>query len=117
MQKVNVVAITTATLEEKTNVSLKVCSLNYYLLQNTCKAEDASSKPVYGIRVELTNKGALIDSAEISDVTSSMERGKFLLSLLSKNTVTPTSLLDVIEDYLVIEYEYNYDYSSLEETA
>ena len=118
MQKVNVVAITTATLEEKSCISSKLCSLNYYLLQNTCKAEHTSSKPVFGIRVELTNKGSLIDTAEISDITSSLERAKYLLDLLSRNTVTPISLLDVIEDYLVIQYDYDCEYSTLkEETA
>lgn len=108
MQKVNVVAITTAVLEEMSDVPLQVCSLNYYLLQNTCMAEEDANLPVYGIRVELTNQGRLIDAAEICDVTASMERGKYLINLLSKNTVTPISLLNVIEDYLAIEYDIDY---------
>jgi hypothetical protein len=108
MQKVNVVAITTAVLEEMTDVPSKLCSLNYYLLQNTCMAEGAANLPVYGIRVELTNTGRLVDSAEICDVTTSMERGKYIISLLSKNTVTPVSLFDVIADYLAIEYDIDY---------
>jgi hypothetical protein len=116
MQKVNVVAITTANLGERTEEEAKVCSLNYYLLQNTCMAEGAANAPVYGIRVELTEFGRLLDSAEISDVTTSMESGKYLINLLSNNTVTPVSLKDVIEDYLVVENDIDYS-TVIAETA
>lgn len=108
MRKVNVVAITTAILEVRTDLETKVCSLNYYLLQNTSVADGYSILPVYGVRVELTDMGRLIDEAEFCDVTISIERGKYLLNLLSNNTVTPVSLKDVIEDYLAIEYDIDY---------
>jgi hypothetical protein len=108
MRKVNVVAITTAIFEERTDVETKVCSLNYYLLQNTSTADGYAILPVYGIRVELTNMGRLVDSAELCDVTVSIERGKYLINLLSNNTVTPVSFKDVIEDYLAIEYDIDY---------
>lgn len=116
MQKVNVVAISTAILGELTDSQAKVCSLNYYLLQDTCTAEGAANKPVFGIRVELTNMGRLVDTAEICDVTTSIERGKYLINLLSNNTVTPVSLVDVIEDYLAIEYDIDYN-AAIVETA
>jgi hypothetical protein len=105
MQKVNVVATASIVLGDLPEKSQKACSLDYYLIQNECFMEDAEVSPVYGVRVDFLEAGHLVNSAEISDVTASIESGKYLINLLSKNTVTPTSLIDVIEDYLVSEYD------------
>jgi hypothetical protein len=114
MQKVNVVSSTTIVLGDLPENSLKACSLVYYLIQNLCSTDGAENRPVYGIRVELLEMGKLVNVSELSDVTVSIERGKYLMNLLSKSAVTPLSLIDVIEDFLAVEYDTQYNMVTVE---
>jgi hypothetical protein len=109
MQKANVVASTTIVLGELPENSLKACSLVYYLIQNLCTADENENRPVYGIRVELLEMGKLVHASELNDVTASIEKGKYLLNLLSKNAVTPISLMDVIEDFMAVDLDIQYN--------
>jgi hypothetical protein len=114
LQKVNVVASTTIVLGDLPENSLKACSLAYYLIQNSCAADGLENKSVYGIRVELLEMGKLVEASELKDITSSNEKGKYLLALLSKNAVTPVSLSDVIEDFMAADYDTQYSAVTVE---
>lgn len=75
--------------------------LIYTLLEGRCSEEEFRSIPVYGIRTELLYDGKLTDSCEVCDVTTKKDMAAGLLELLSRNTVTPCTLKDVVEDFLV----------------
>ncbi|MDR3552248.1 MAG: DUF6514 family protein [Clostridia bacterium] len=77
--------------------------LLYSLLENTCMAEGLEGTPVFGIRAELVSGGSVIDSSEVRDITPSRNKATVLMDLLAKNTVTPCTLKDVIEDYIAVE--------------
>lgn len=109
MRKVNVVASTTTVFGDLPENPLNACSLVYYLIQNPCMADESENRLVYGIRVELLEMGKLVNVSEINDITASIENGKYLLNLLSKNTVTPTGLMDVVEDFVAVEYDIQYN--------
>ncbi len=66
--------------------------MTYYLLAE----ENLEGAEQYGVRVE-SETG---DRAEVRKVTISSRSILELLGLLMRNTVTPVSLQDVIEDWL-----------------
>lgn len=72
--------------------------LTYFLLQNFSRSDELSVTLLYGVKAVLTNSGAVVDSAEIMDVTSSKEQCIALIRLLERNTVTPATLADVVYD-------------------
>lgn len=72
--------------------------VSYYLLQNINRREELGVSLLYGVKVVLANSGRVIDSAEVSDVTSLKNKCVALIELLAKNTVTPATLADVVYD-------------------
>ena len=54
----------------------------------------------FGIEARLYSGDKLIDEAAVNDVTCSQDEAIAMIGILSKNTVTPVTLKDVIEDYI-----------------
>lgn len=75
--------------------------LVYSLVECSCRAEGLESVSVFGIRTELICEGKITDKAEIEDITSVEAQAVELLNALCDNTVTPCTLKDVVEDYIV----------------
>lgn len=67
-------------------------SLSYSVL-----VDEAQAPTRYGVRVAELSTGEL---AEALDVTSKPERAHELIGQLARNTVTPTTLADVVGDWL-----------------
>ena len=60
--------------------------------------EDGSGA-AYGVRITARQNGAQT-CAEICDITSREEKIRALFALLSRGTVTPETLRDVVEDWV-----------------
>jgi hypothetical protein len=54
----------------------------------------------YGVCAKLYLADKLVDESSVSDVTCSKSEMITLIEALSRNTVTPVTLRDVIEDYI-----------------
>lgn len=101
-QKNNIVV--TKTNGEKIIKELSVgnSKLVYRLIKNT-KSIDGQVNDVYGIEVE----SSLFDNLEIArveDVTTKLDFAQELLEIIADNAVLPTSLKDIIEDFIVKKY-------------
>ena len=68
-------------------------TLEYYLLVSPL-AEDLE---IYGVKIVERRSGT---AASAPGLTASSRRILHLITLLSKGTVTPTSLPDIVEDWL-----------------
>ena len=66
-------------------------ALNYYILVNEGEPER------YGVKIIERNSG---EQALAFDLTTEAERIYTLVDSLSRNSVTPTSLMDVLADWL-----------------
>lgn len=76
--------------------------LKYRLIKNT-RSIDGQVNDVYGIEVE----SSLFDNLEIArveDVTTKLEFAQELLETIADNAVLPTSLKEIIEDFIVEKY-------------
>jgi len=74
-------------------------SLHYFATECEISIEGIKAK-VYGIRVEKRLKDSVEESEEYCDVTTKYDEILFLTKLMSRNSVTPVSVLNVIEDYI-----------------
>ncbi len=72
----------------------QTAALQYFLLR-----EEDGVCPSYGAEIVL-QRGAERESASVRDVTTSQPRGRQLLRLLRRNTVTPCTLWEVLEEAL-----------------
>lgn len=72
----------------------------YYLVSGPCDEDDASICQTYGVEVRLMCGTRLVAQDTVGDITASEREAKDLLELLYRNTVTPVTLRDVIEDRL-----------------
>ena len=72
-----------------------------YTLLSDIPAPGIPGGPLYGIRISLSDDaGVLLDEAEIRGMTPDRSAVLALLDLLIRNTVTPCTLQDVLEDLL-----------------
>ncbi len=72
-------------------------SFDYYLLvDELCLGEDLACES-YGVKVARTGGG---EEAQAPNVTASVGRIDALMDLITRNFVTPTTLRDVVEDWL-----------------
>lgn len=69
----------------------------YSLIECTC---DIAPVQTYGVAVSFHATGGDVNSAQVDDISCSQKQVEDLLQSLMKNTVTPVSLRDVVEDYL-----------------
>ena len=70
-----------------------------YYLQNGDYQGDAPHRG-FGIEARLYDDGRLVDSCVVEDIAVKQAGVLELIELLSRNTVTPVTLRDVVEDYL-----------------
>ncbi|HCC00657.1 MAG TPA: hypothetical protein DEP42_05520 [Ruminococcaceae bacterium] len=75
----------------------KIGLLHYDLIS---RAMDCATGTTYGIRVVLNNEDGTVSSCKVEDISTIPGQVEKLLVSLVKNTVTPITLLDVVEDYL-----------------
>ncbi|MFI3252959.1 MAG: DUF6514 family protein [Eubacteriales bacterium] len=73
----------------------KLRNLDYYLLVEEVETEDFFCEN-YGVAIEEPQG----EKAEILGITTKKERAEELLSLLSLHQVSPTTLADVVADWL-----------------
>lgn len=71
----------------------KELSLSYILLVSGGESEPES----YGVKIVERNRG---EAAHVLNVTMNAKRIENLLDMLTRNSVTPTGLMDVLADWL-----------------
>jgi len=54
----------------------------------------------YGIRISASSNGQIIDEVTIKDITTLKDKIIHIFNLLSRNEVTPCTLLEVLDDIL-----------------
>lgn len=74
-----------------TNVDVSNFNLSYYLIENENR---------YGIEVEKISNSKVQESEAIYDISTNKEDMKNLLSKISDGKVTPTTLYDIVTDYI-----------------
>lgn len=74
------------------------CSFDYYVLVDELGSGGGIACESYGVKIARTEDGA--EAAAIPNITTSMARIDELMGLLTRNFVTPTTLKDVVEDWL-----------------
>jgi hypothetical protein len=102
MNQENPVSIAVLDPEETGNRNLRI---NYYLTsKNYARDEWGVEEPHtgYGVEVQLFIGGRQADCCKVADISVSQDEVLALIEVLSRNTVTPVSLRDVIEDYLAV---------------
>lgn len=72
----------------------------YYLISGPYDEGGSASCRTYGVEVRLMCGARAVDQDTVGDITASEKEAKELLALLCRNTVTPVTLRDVIEDRL-----------------
>lgn len=75
---------------------LREMELKYFLLEDTHEAEQTIS---YGVEIRKTESGQ-VEVETVKGVTDSKEMADHLIELLVTNTVTPISLVNVVDDYI-----------------
>lgn len=79
--------------------------LVYRLFQSECEV-DEDKVLCFGIEITCTLFGE-VENERIQDITTKYEIAKELFDLLCENTVTPVSMKDIVEDFLLQKYSYN----------
>lgn len=75
---------------------LREMELKYFLLEEMDEAEQTIS---YGVEIRKT-ESEQIEIETVKGVTDSKEMADHLIELLVTNTVTPISLVNVVDDYI-----------------
>lgn len=96
MQQENPVSIVVLNSEETDKGRMHV---SYYLRSSEYAGEDPHEG--FGVEARLYQGNRLIDESTVEDVTCSKDKLMALIETLSRNTVTPVTLKDVIEDYII----------------
>jgi hypothetical protein len=95
MQQENPVSIVVLNSEEIPKGRMHV---SYYLRSSKYAGE--APHEGFGVEARLYQENRLIDESTVEDVTCSKDKLMALIETLSRNTVTPVTLKDVIEDYI-----------------
>lgn len=74
-----------------TNVDVSNFNLSYYLIENENR---------YGIEVEKIYNSKVQESKAIYDISTNKENMNYLLNKISDGKVTPTTLYDIVTDYI-----------------
>ncbi len=87
----------TKCVENDNNEKLK---LDYYITVGEIECESGASFESYGVKIVMTREDGENESAQIDDIfVNSLEIDE-LIVLLSRCTVTPMSLYEIMDDYL-----------------
>jgi hypothetical protein len=74
--------------------------LHYFLIREPKDGEGYQPYIGYGVQIHLCSHGRISEMGAASNITCSYQKAVSLIELLARNTVTPVTLDDVIEDYL-----------------
>lgn len=97
------IVITKTNCEEIVNeLSVGNSKLVYRLIKNT-KSIDGEVNDVYGIEVECSLFGSR-EISRVEDVTTKLDLATELFEVIADNAVLPSSLKDIIEDFIVKNY-------------
>lgn len=78
-----------------------VLELEYYLLESEdAEIGDRETRKTYGVEIVKKHLGILNERKQFENIFNTWEKTKNLVELLAKNTVTPSSLLYVLDDLL-----------------
>ena len=103
LQSQNNIVITKTNSEETINqLSIGNSKLVYRLIKNT-KSIDGQVNDVYGIEVE-SSLFSDKEIARVEDVTTKIDLAKELFEIIVDNAVLPSSLKDIVEDFIVKKY-------------
>ncbi len=86
-------------------VRLANSKMQYRLFQSECEV-DENRVLCFGIEI-ICNLFGEVEEKRIDDITTKYEVAKELFNLLCENLVTPVSMSDIVEDYLIEKYSYN----------
>jgi hypothetical protein len=81
---------------ESGKTPLKIC----YYLRNCEYHNEEGSYNAFAVGAKLFSGEELLDECKAEDVVLTQEEAFSMIGLLSRNSVTPCSLTDVIDDYL-----------------
>ena len=85
-------------------VNFKNMELEYYIIPRHISPQMCGLES-YGIKVIKTEReeggGAVVESKEIDNVFYRKSDAKKFINLIKRNRVTPMTLMDVVEDYIV----------------
>lgn len=74
--------------------------IDYYLTSQICASDGATPTVVYGIESESIRNGRQGSRATTLDISPNQNEVESIIEKFSRNTVTPITLRDVVEDYL-----------------
>lgn len=76
--------------------------IEYQVVKSNVKIEGIGEVSTYGIITKLNDCiGNVIDFQQVLDISTSKELVDSLIIKLAKNSVTPCSLKEIVEDFLV----------------
>jgi hypothetical protein len=78
----------------------KTEKIKYFIVESKCKTQGVEGATVYGIVAEAEIDGKIVDKCAIEDVSSNKDEVLRLIEKLARNTVTPVTLADVVEDFI-----------------
>lgn len=78
----------------------------YKLFQSECEVEDEKVL-CFGIEI-VCRLFDEVETAKIPDITTKYEVAKELFDILCENLVTPVCMKDIVEDFLVEKYSFNW---------
>lgn len=90
------------------SVRTKVVGTGYtieYAITQNGEEEEPGGLGEYGIRCKLYESETAVALEEVKGITINRERVKRIVDILEKHQVFPAHVRDVIEDFLIIEFE------------
>ena len=98
MKRIDLIGERNVTLEDQREMVL-----NYYLIEEPSKENGVmnSSKYLYGIKIE-KQFGGIVESEEVEALSYSKEVVLQLISTLMECTVTPMTLIEVVDELITL---------------
>lgn len=73
--------------------------LEYYLIQESSVSKESDMKSIYGIKI-MKKLGGAVESEEVKGISYSKEVVMQLIDTLMKFTVTPMTMVEVLDDLI-----------------
>lgn len=80
---------------------VKMMILSYYLIEESSKVKDEQVNNLYGIRIQ-KQFGGIVESEEVEALSYSKEVVLQLIETLMEFTVTPMTLVEVVDDLITL---------------
>lgn len=79
----------------------KMMILSYYLIEDSSKVKDEQVNNLYGIRIQ-KQFGGIVESEEVEALSYSKEVVLQLIETLMEFTVTPMTLVEVVDELITL---------------